>query len=378
MTEHDRWKKVLAYAAGIIILAVCLILALFFPDWYGRWQDEQLIGKVTLESRENIEFLDGDSLDIAGRMKKLGEATSIEWGFGGRYDVEDNDLYVDDWAYANTNQQKNTQRCRELLKQWWEAGLLPEDCSSWIDERYHLILYIEPALYVNDSVLPVCFLAFANEHIEEADLYDAVTGDEAVSNEDQVDLLLVLMDAEKDMIYYASIAGAAMQKAMLHELGYESEQQLRENLVNETIVLKKPDVTAYDFAAVCGAESAKITAEPGQLELRAALQYDNYEAYAGRSLIWNEGGYGQAILFGTPRWQRLIRQLLGALGSEELLMTTELWCNLMLGQISHDEALDLLNTASIYQDYSGVNAEVFEAANAVETELAEEYEQIIQ
>lgn len=81
MTEHDIWKTVLAYAAGITILAVCLILALFFPNWYGSWQDEQLIGKVTLESRENIEFLDGDSLDIAGRMKKLGEATSIEWGF---------------------------------------------------------------------------------------------------------------------------------------------------------------------------------------------------------------------------------------------------------------------------------------------------------
>lgn len=376
MARHDRWKKVTAYVAGIIILTICLILALFFPNWYGQWQDEQLMGTVMLESRENIEFLDGDSLDIAGRMKKIGEAASLKWNFDYGYDSEESAFYTEDWIFTNIDQRENIQRCKEMVKAWWDAGLFPKDCSSWIDEEDHLLLYSERTLYVDDSVLPICFLIFTNEESmdEEAMWTDpdgSVIENETVIDEDQMDLLLILMDAEKDLIYYASLSGSVMQDAMMQELGYESEQMLMESLQNGTNDQKKPDTTSYNFAAVCGAEAQMITANKGELELRVSLQYDNYEAYAGRSLICNEAGYGQAILFGTPRWESLVCQLLQIYGSEEQLMTTDLWYDLLLSQVSNDEARYILAASPLE---GSVNAEVFQ----YRTEIQEAPEQISQ
>lgn len=360
MTGHDKWRTVLAYAIGIIILAVCLVLVLFLPNWYGSWQDKQLTGKVILERRENIEFLDGDSLDIAGRMKKLNEAASIEWNFN--YGA-DSSPYIEDWNYANSKLESNMRRCKELIKEWWEAGLLPQDCSQWIAEDGHLLFYSEPVLYIKDSVLPVCFFILFNEQItdEGAELADsdaAVMETTPAVVEDNLEQLMILMDAEKDLIYYVSLTGSAMQDKMIQELGYTSEHSLIEDIQNGTRKLKRLDTTGYDFAAVCGADKATITTETGQLELLVSLRYDNYDVYAGRSLVCNETGYGQAILFGTPRWPSLIRQLLNFnVGADECLMTTELWCDLLLAQVLNDEAMYILDRG---QSSDGVNSEVFQ------------------
>ena len=54
MRERDRWKTVLAYIVGIGVLVLSLILAWFLPGWYSQWQDERLMGQVTVSSRENI------------------------------------------------------------------------------------------------------------------------------------------------------------------------------------------------------------------------------------------------------------------------------------------------------------------------------------
>ena len=46
MTGNNRWKTLLAYTMGIVILAVSLIMAWFLPGWYSQWKDERLMGQV--------------------------------------------------------------------------------------------------------------------------------------------------------------------------------------------------------------------------------------------------------------------------------------------------------------------------------------------
>lgn len=369
MKKQDRWKSVLAYAAGGAGLLLSLLLALFFPGWYGSWQDAQLLGKVTLESRENIEFLDGDLLDIAGRMEKLGNASTLAWSYSYNYDMYYRSYDYDSADEITLSQRKNVQRCRVAVEQWEQAGLLPEGCSEWVDMQYHLLLYLEPVLYVNDSALPLCFFAFGSENMDEDSIIQAQSMSNAeereVINEPQINLLLVLMDAEKDLIYYTSVTGYTAQNSMIQELGYSSRTELQNALESGSRIRKMPDVSKYDFAGVCSAEAASITAEAGQLELLVSLQYDNFEAYAGRSLVCNEGGYGQAVFFGTAKWPMLVNELLCLEDSQEELMTTDIWCDLLLNQIDYEDAMLRLNDMTIS---GGVNAAVFDQEEETERE----------
>lgn len=377
MKKQDSWKSVLAYAAGGAGLLLSLLLAFFFPSWYGSWRDAQLLGKVTLESRENIEFLDGDSLDIAGRMEKLGSASMLAWSYSYDYDTYYRNYDYDITEGITLSQRKNIQRCKNAVDQWENAGLLPEGCSEWIDTQYHLLLYLEPVLYINDSALPLCFFAFANENIEDTAAQTQSMSEEEeteAADEPNIDLMLVLMDAEKDLIYYASVTGCTAQSSMIQELGYGSREELQNALERGNRIRKMPDISAYDFAGVCSAESASITAEAGQLELLVSLQYDNFEAYAGRSLLCNEGGYGEAVFFGTPKWPSLVNELLTMEGSEEQLLTTDIWCDLLLNRIDYEEARIILNDMTIS---GGVNAAVFEQEEKLEPEAEIYDEQIV-
>ena len=341
MRERDRWKTVLAYMVGIGVLVLALILAWFLPGWYSQWQDERLMGQVTVSSRENIEFLDSDSLDIAGRLEKLGMASSLSWG--SQVDYSYFDYGYDGWI--SEGQQSAVSRCKTVISQWWDAGMLPVDCRDWVDEEHALIL-MEYVLYVDQNALPVCFMAFS----------EWAYGQE--ETEEDLNLLMVLMDAEKDLIYYASVAGPEVCNAMAKELGYESNQHLVGSLeVGLARIRQELDLSGYDFASVCGAESAEITSDEGQLELKVSLQFDHFEGYAGRSLICNEAGYGMAVMYGTAKWPKMMQQLLENYGSFEWLMTTDLWCDFIVGGVDYGQAEEILSEIVIEGDT--VNDEVF-------------------
>ena len=74
-----RWKIILEYIAGILVLSEVLIIAWCLPGWYGKWQDSEMMNQVTLSKREGISFLDMDSLDLAGRLKILCDTDMFQW-----------------------------------------------------------------------------------------------------------------------------------------------------------------------------------------------------------------------------------------------------------------------------------------------------------
>ena len=87
MKKKKSWKHILEYELGVLILVAVLLVAWFGPDLYASWQDQSQNGKVVCSSRDEIRFLDTDSLDIAGRMVLLRDATYLNW--------YENDIYYD-------------------------------------------------------------------------------------------------------------------------------------------------------------------------------------------------------------------------------------------------------------------------------------------
>ena len=77
MKKKKSWKHILEYELGVLILVAVLLVAWFGPDLYAAWQDQSQNGKVVCSSRDEIRFLDTDSLDIAGRMVLLRDATYL-------------------------------------------------------------------------------------------------------------------------------------------------------------------------------------------------------------------------------------------------------------------------------------------------------------
>lgn len=105
--------------AGILTLAASVAFAIFFPQWYGKLQDKRTIGKVVLSERENIDFIDTEFLDIEGRMEILAKTESFYFG-------EENHETLDEAVILK--------RCQDQLNAWCNAGLLPKQCSKWMED----------------------------------------------------------------------------------------------------------------------------------------------------------------------------------------------------------------------------------------------------
>ena len=119
MKKKKSWKHILEYELGVLILVAVLLVAWFGPDLYASWQDQSQNGKVVCSSRDEIRFLDTDSLDIAGRMVLLRDATYLNW--------YENDVYYDGSRMTQEEiEQLLIQRPRSLAEQWVEAGVMPE------------------------------------------------------------------------------------------------------------------------------------------------------------------------------------------------------------------------------------------------------------
>lgn len=347
----ERWKSVLGYTAGVVILVTVVIMAWFFPEWYGEWQDERLMETVTLSSRENIEFIDADSLDIAGRLKMLTEGKEFYWAEEGYLFYEDNDSYFVGNSYMEgvlENYNDLVKRCSSIMDQWWECGLMPVEYRD-IFTMENLMSIIEPTVLVDNTMFPVYCMVFARNM--DVEISEVVT---------------VLMDTEKDLVYYAGFVGKEIQEAMAMELGYDSLGELQDELLHEeTLKLTEIDTSLYDFASVCGAESAEIAATAGNLELDVTLNFETFDGYAYKRIFINDlldttiTMAGISVMFGTINWNDLMSMIYDEFGwYGDYWCTTDGWINYLRENVMVSEQPD----AGAYNNYShDVSAKVYDA-----------------
>lgn len=289
MQNKERWKSVMKYLFGMIGLALSIDLALLLPEWYGRWRDSQITGQVHLSGRENIEFLDTDRLDIEGRMRFLEEADALE--YQDYWDVAANiDSYVseqDEEAVV----QAMLARCRGEIRSWCDNGLMPEKCMELIQED-HMLYMGSPYLYTDQNAYQVDMFHFA----------------------DGKSCVTLVIDAEKDMMYYASWAGEDIVDDFAQILGFASMDDLteqggiqeEEDVFDYGLLDWAEDYSKYHFAAVCEAESAVVNRHHTPFEIDVRLDYDGFEGYAGRRVINNDYGSGLAVMFGSEKWVRIV------------------------------------------------------------------------
>ncbi len=274
MTEKHRWKTILQYMAGLFALGLTLAAAMFLPGVYTAWQDERIMDSVTLSNREAISFLDADSIDIAGRLKMLLEAENINFGEADYY----TEMPAEDvW-----------QKTERLLQKWCDAGLLPEVIMQWVqsadvtDSEWGVLFY---SVYVDQTVIPVtiwrCYVASRYG-----------------------DMVTIVMDMEKDILYYVSVSGEDVMDEMALELGYDSG-------------------AAPDYAAVCGALEAEILDTGNVIERDVILKFEDFDSYAYRRLMSSEYGFGYAVMYGTHWWSDMMSLLSETYGFVEYECTAD-------------------------------------------------------
>ncbi len=278
MTERHRWKTVLQYVFGMLALAVCTALAIFIPGLYATWQDENLIHKVTLENRENIEFIDVHSLDLEGRLKILQEAESI--GIAEEFNT---------WTYG-VNEHEFEIKVEELIESWYEAGLLPEPPKKEASENlpYYMMSFCPVNIEAGQARLPVYIGRFGLQGSE--------------------DVLTVVIDQEKDILYYASVSGNYAMNYMANELGYENADVLKKECLTGDAWERflgtqgQTGTEEKDYASVCGAAGAKFSEAGEAFEENVELEFETFQGYAYRRIIYSEYGFGVAVMYGTEQW----------------------------------------------------------------------------
>ena len=297
MKSKYKWKAVLQYVAGGLVLAASVAFAIFFPQWYGKLQDKRTIGQVVLSEREKINFIDTEFLDIEGRMEMLAKTESFYFG-------EEN-LETFDEAII-------LKRCQDQIDAWCNAGLLPKQCSKWMEDaapKYNELEFdiegimgiVGVNVYCDNGVLPVWLIV--------------------VPSEGGLNQLLMVCDAEKEMLYYVSACGLDIMDEMSRELGYISFQDLSEKASSGEKKgayqgIESSEMTnQYDFASICGASEAKV--EEQELCLTADLLFENFVGYASRRIVSNDMGFGLAVMFGTDKWSGQVSSILEMYGMLE-------------------------------------------------------------
>lgn len=289
--ERRRNRKVIfQYIMGVFLLSASVLLALFVPGWYSDWQDRLLLEKMVLSSREDIEFLDVASLDMEGRMKLLKESVVVEWS--GEMESEYDAAY--EVAVFD-----RLEVFRGILEQWTDAGLLPEifDTTAPFDEFFsqnYIVDYEVTSVVLGpQTTLPVCVFALRNDEKEVG--------------------MLVIMDAEKDIVYYVALVGYVVQEYMAGLLGYESLEHMVWLVLEGKELGQQEDYSGYDFAKICKARSDVITGTPEELNFDVNLEFDSFTGYAQRRVLGVAGvpdEYGISIALGTDKWNSFISEAL--------------------------------------------------------------------
>lgn len=104
-------------------LAAAVLVAWFWPEWYAARQDEQIEGESVLSVRENIRFLDVDSLDVADRLwilKNRTEPWLNDTGMMMEYSDEQVDLSMEHW--------------KRMVWKWEENHLIPKGCYALLEQ----------------------------------------------------------------------------------------------------------------------------------------------------------------------------------------------------------------------------------------------------
>ena len=302
MNHENRWKMTVKYAGGMVWLAVTVALALFLPGLYAKWQDEKLTGEVVLSNRENIEFIDTKSLDIAGRMKILSEAENFYWAEENNYvsllEASDMETFT---ALTGVSVDGVIAKCRRVIGQWGENGLLPQYYSTIISSGDGEVML--GMLCADQSVLPVIVATF-------------------FGGENRI---LLLADLEMDLIYYAAVTGRRAEDFMAQQLGCESYTAMQELLwAGEALPQQEDARKDYGLAALTSAESAEIISDEG-LEFKAELVYENFKSSVGRAVILNDMGFGLSVRMGPEILDDLILSMLLSFGEWQDRYSTEAW-----------------------------------------------------
>lgn len=342
MTEKGRWKTIIKYTLGLVALAVTVALAIFLPEWYSAWQDERQVGQVSLASRESIQFLDVDSLDIAGRLRMLQEA----WSPGA-------ELYWDEVSYFGWNYQGTVEaaveellhRCNEQIQLWVDQDVLPRECESWapfdsLESAEQSLKFLDSyIIYVNQNMFPVYVLGWPSPDYKGG--------------------MTIVIDADLGMLYYASFYGSFAMEYISGILGYDSLSDMEEKLMlGEEPKVPSPDSAANaGYASVCGAESAEISAKDSSnwLDLDITLHFDKFEGYAARRMIRTDQGYGLAMMYGTDFWPQLVNEVGVMYGYEEYEVAGSYWQEYFIKPWNWEEAYnaDTGNYSSMerYEDW---------------------------
>ena len=297
MGKKRPWKLILEYSLGVLILLLTILLAWFAPDWYNAWKDEGSLGKVTMNTREEIQFLNRDSLDMAGKMQLLAKKSEQEWEYS---------------IYNVFNPESQLERCTKLVQLWAESGLLPSTLKE---------LSMNYQGYSLDGIMINLGEQYVNTGVFRFQILLPHYRGQGVTDYDEI-ILSVIMDLESDLLYYVSISGIGeiMDDYFSQIAGYESYEEF----MKAGEVFKEEDYSRYDFAPVCGAQSARVRQLEETLELEVELDYGNFTGHAYRIFVENDWyGSGIAFLVGTYYWSSLMGQIGEAYGYQEYQVTAE-------------------------------------------------------
>lgn len=286
MAEKEIWKKTVKYGIGVAALAASVGAAWFVPGWYSHWQDSKLLDQVVVSSREDIQFLDVDALDIAGMMKMLKDADYYGWNYQ-EYEVT------------------GVQRIRQALKEWEDLHMVPQGTTRLMGAG---VVSIEGTytVYTSQGSLSVNVVQF---YEEEEDFY-----------------LTMVMDADKDLVYYLSISGDYLADGVAEELGYGSVNELSDaeddgaitvqDIWDAVIQVMTCQQTA-EYAALVNAESAEVEMDYENWGFTVNLRFDAFEGRALGRLVETLGSAGCAIMYGSDLWTYFVSDLSEAFGEWE-------------------------------------------------------------
>lgn len=324
MRQKDRWKTVLQYTIGVAALALCVAAAMFLPEQYAQWSDEQKLGKVTLSSRDSINFLNAQQLDIEERLQKIHDVQNF-------YFTEAIDFYP---SLYFDSEMELLERCVRLTTKWCDAGLLPKQCETMargleqaIEEgtdEYVISLDVAGWIGVDDVYTEEMMIPMFLVTIE--DIED--------DGEDDGKRLSLVMDSEVELLYCALYSGDDAAEQIIREMGYKSMEEAERDV--ETYgKLEAPSIAPrdFDFAEVFGAKSAKLEESPEEFNVTAKLTFDTFEADALRCLtLEGSDTYGIAAVYDVENADAFMTSLFGIFGEPVYVIDTDLFRDLTADQ----------------------------------------------
>lgn len=321
MRRQKRWKTILEYEIGVLLLVAAVLAAWFLPDFYTQLHDSEQFNNPVLSTREAIQFLDVDSIDIAGRIKLLKDETVLQdWNYS-----ELDTLFVDG------NEEPLLKKAQRLLSEWVDYDILP-DVTETLIERIQ-----EPAETGTDDASGEADVEISSEdsYTVEGAMIRIIVGQSvlrvcciAVGSEDGSNMLFLLMDADRDLLYYVAVFGRPYWDEMAQRIGpqsYDSYNDLMDAYyagnfdMNSYFPADKWQNLAKTASAVsCEQNLAEKTGEAEETytdprsHREFILNYDTFDGYAGISMVYSDlGGYGMDVSLGTNAWRQFVSDCFG-------------------------------------------------------------------